>query len=224
MSSESPDRFEPSAQQKAKQGKSASKRIAIFIFVGAGIIFTLVALSILNAGQKMNGSNAPVNLFEASHGAQSISIPRPKAPEPEPAPITPPQTPKPQKVRPAYVPVPRVSDLRKQEQEQRLLAANAPTAIQAFREQMQNNNGNLQSSTNSDTLAEVSRLLSNAPINTQVTDGMPFIMQQNNNSDPNGWNRKDAFTKQELPEEYSKFSVVSPRSLLERKTVAFSRL
>ena len=219
MSSESPDRFEPSAQQKAKQGKSASKRIAIFVFIGAGIVFTLVALSILNAGQNMNGSNAPINLFEASSGAQSISIPRPKPPEPEPVPITPPPAPKPQKTRPAYVPVPRVSDLRKQEQEQRLLAANAPTAIQAFRDNT-NNGGTSQSSANSDTLAEVSRLLSNAPVNSQAMNETAFMPQQsnNNNSDPNGWNRKDAFTKQELPEEYSKYTVILPRSLLELKS------
>ena len=219
MSSESPDRFEPSAQQKAKQGKSASKRIAIFVFIGAGIVFTLVALSILNAGQNMNGSNAPLNLFEASSGAQSISIPRPKPPEPEPVPITPPPAPKPQKTRPAYVPVPRVSDLRKQEQEQRLLAANAPTAIQAFRDNT-NNGGTSQSSANSDTLAEVSRLLSNAPVNSQAMNETAFMPQQsnNNNSDPNGWNRKDAFTKQELPEEYSKYTVILPRSLLELKS------
>ena len=57
MTSMSPDRFEPSAQQKAKQGKSASKRIAIFVFIGAGIIFTLVALSILNAGQKFGSGS-----------------------------------------------------------------------------------------------------------------------------------------------------------------------
>ena len=114
MSSDSPDRFEPSAQQKAKQGKSASKRIALFVFIGAGIIFTLVAMSILNSGSSVNSSNAPVNLFEASRGAQSISIPRPKPPEPEPAPVTPPPTaPKPQTVRPAYIPVPKVSDIRK---------------------------------------------------------------------------------------------------------------
>ena len=220
MSSESPDRFEPSAQQKAKQGKSASKRIAIFVFIGAGIVFTLVALSILNAGQKFNGSNAPVNLFEASTGARSISLPRPKPPEPEPIPIPEPApAPKPQKARPAYVPVPRVSDLRKQKQEKRLIAANAPTSVQAFRDST-NNGVASQTSTNSDTLAEVSRLLSNTPVNTtaQNPDGMPFAPQQNNNSDPNGWNRKDAFTKQELPEEYSKFSVVSPRSLLELKS------
>ena len=218
MSSESPDRFEPSAQQKAKQGKSASKRIAIFVFIGAGIVFTLVALSILNAGQKFNGSNAPVNLFEASTGARSISLPRPKPPEPEPVPIPEPiPAPKPQKARPAYVPVPRVSDLRKQKQEKRLIAANAPTSVQAFRDST-NNGMASQTSANSDTLAEVSRLLSNAPVNAQTMDGMPFAPQQNSNSDPNGWNRKDAFTKQELPEEYSKFSVVSPRSLLELKS------
>ena len=216
MTSISPDRFEPSAQQKAKQGKSASKRIAIFVFIGAGIIFTLVALSILNAGQKFNGSNAPMNLFEASTGAQSISLPRPKPPEPEPMPTPPAPTPKPQKVRPAYVPVPRVSDLRKQAQEKRLLAANAPTSIQAFRD---NTNTNSQTSTTSDTLAEVSRLLSNAPVNTvQNIDGTYFMPQQNNNSDPNGWNRKDAFTKQELPEQYSKYSVIFPQSLFELKS------
>ena len=182
MSSESPDRFEPSAQQKAKQGKSASKRIAIFVFIGAGIVFTLVALSILNAGQKFNGSNAPVNLFEASTGARSISLPRPKPPEPEPIPIPEPApAPKPQKARPAYVPVPRVSDLRKQKQEKRLIAANAPTSVQAFRDST--NNGMVsQTSANSDTLAEVSRLLSNAPVNTgSASDmSMPFMPQQSN--------------------------------------------
>ena len=220
MSSDSPDRFEPSAQQKAKQGKSASKRIAIFVFIGAGIVFTLVAMSILNSGGGLNGSNAPVNLFEASRGAQSISLPRPKPPEPEPVPVPPPPAPKPQKVRPAYVPVPRISDLRKQKQEQRLLAASAPTSIQAFRDQT-NNGGNPQNSNNnSDTLAEVSRLLSNAPTNAASASDMsvPFMPQQNNRPDPNGWERKDAFTKQDLPEEYSKFSVVSPRSAFELKS------
>ena len=218
MSSESPDRFEPSAQQKAKQGKSASKRIAIFVFIGAGIVFTLVALSILNAGQKFNGSNAPVNLFEASTGARSISLPRPKPPEPEPVQIPEPApAPKPQKTRPAYVPVPRVSDLRKQKQEKRLIAANAPTSVQAFRDST-NNGMASQTSANSDTLAEVSRLLSNAPVNAQTMDGMPFAPQQNSNSDPNGWNRKDAFTKQELPAEYSKFTVTSPQSPFELKS------
>ena len=221
MSSESPDRFEPSAQQKAKQGKSASKRIAIFVFIGAGIVFTLVAMSILNAGQKFSGSNAPVNLFEASTGARSISLPRPKPPEPEPVPIPEPvPAPKPQKARPAYVPVPRVSDLRKQKQEKRLIAANAPTSVQAFRDST-NNGMASQTSANSDTLAEVSRLLSNAPVNATAQDmGTAFMPQQgnNNNSDPNGWNRKDAFTKQELPEEYSKYTLTSPLSPLELKS------
>ena len=223
MSSESPDRFEPSAQQKAKQGKSASKRIALFVFIGAGIIFTLVAMSILNSGGGLNGSNAPVNLFEASQGAQSIAPPRPKPPEPEPVPTpAPAPAPQPQSVRPAYVPIPRVSDQRKQNQTQRLMAANAPTSIQAFREQTHNNGANPQTGTNnSDTLAEVSRLLSNAPVNTTPASDMsvPFMPQQSSNQpDPNGWQRKDAFTKQNLPEEYSKYTVNSPRSVFELKS------
>ena len=220
MSVDSPDRFEPSAQQKAKQGKSASKRIALFVFIGAGIVFTLVAMSILNSGGGVNSSNAPVNLFEASRGAQSIAPPRPKPPEPEPIPEpVPVPPPAPKKVAPAYVPIPRVSDLRKKDHAQRLLAASAPTNIQAFRE-MTHENANPQSGNNSDTLAEVSRLLSNAPANTsQAVDsmGMPFMPQQPSQTDPNGWNRKDNFTKQSLPEEYSKHSVSYPQSPFELK-------
>ena len=223
MSADSPDRFEPSAQQKAKQGKSASKRIALFVFIGAGFIFTLVATSILNSGGGVNGSNAPVNLFEASRGAQSIAPPRPKPPEPEPVQTPPPPpAPKPQPARQAYIPVPKVSDMRKQNQVQRLLAANAPTSIQAFREQTNNGGGSGQSGNNSDTLAEVSRLLSNAPASTANPASelaMPFMpQQQNSQPDPNGWNRKDAFTKQDLPEEYSQYTVVSPRSTFELKS------
>lgn len=220
MSSDSPDRFEPSVQQKAKQGKSASKRIALFVFIGAGIIFTLVAMSILNSGGGLNGSNVPVNLFEASRGAQSISLPRPKHPEPEPVSVpAPAPAPQPQRVRPAYVPVPRISDIRKQNQEQRLLAANAPTNIQAFRDQTHNGGNPQNGNNNSDTLAEVSRLLSNAPANaaSAADMSMPFVPQQNNRPDPNGWERKDAFTQQALPEEYSKHTVNSPRSVFELK-------
>ena len=175
MSSDSPDRFEPSAQQKAKQGKSALKKIAIFVFIGAGIVFTLVAMSILNSGGGLNGSNAPLNLFEASRGAQSISLLRPKPPEPDSVLVPQPPAPKPQKVRQAYVSVPRISDLRKQKQKPRLLAASAPTSIQAFRDQA----GSPQTGNNPDTLAEVSRLLSNAPVNNsvQTANGTPFMPQ-----------------------------------------------
>ena len=86
MSAESPDIFEPSPEQKSKQGKSASKRIAVFVFLGAGVVFTLVAMSILNSEDGLSVSKAPVNLFVGSRGAESISIPKPKPPEPEPVP------------------------------------------------------------------------------------------------------------------------------------------
>ena len=222
MSPDSPDRFEPSPQQKAKQGKSASKRIALFIFIGAGIIFTLVATSILNSGNGVNGSNAPVNLFEASSGAQSIAPPRPKPPAPEPVKPQTTVTTQPQKVRPAYIPVPKISDIRKQKQTQRLLAANSPTSIQAFREQTHNSGSAQTPTNNSDTLAEVSRLLSNAPANTAnpaAEFASPFMPQQQSNiPDPNGWNRKEAFTQQKLPEQYSKHSITSPQNALELKS------
>lgn len=226
MSAESPDRFEPSAQQKAKQGKSASKRIALFVFLGAGVVFTLVAFSILNSDDGLDGSKAPVNLFEASRGAESISLPKPKPPEPEPTPPPEPKpAPKPRRVQPAYIPIPRVSDQRKQEQVKRLMAAAAPTTIQGFDTPRQaGGNGSTQRAGDSGTLAEVSRLLANAtvPQEAQGTDTvMSFMPQQGNGggpSDPNGWNRKDAFTKQALPEEYSQHMRTSPKSALELKS------
>ena len=82
---------------------------------------------------------------------------------------------------------------------QRLLAANSPTSIQAFREQTHNGGSSQTANNNSDTLAEVSRLLSNAPANTPnpATEfATPFMPQQSSNTpDPNGWNKKDAFSQ-----------------------------
>ncbi len=111
--------------------------------------------------------------------------------------------------------------MRKQNKVQRLLAANAPTSIQTFREQT-NNGGSTPSGNNSDILAKVSRLLSNAPASTAnpaANFAMPFMLQQQNfQPDPNNWNRKDAFTQRALPEEYSQYTVVSSRSFFELKS------
>ena len=222
MSAESPDIFEPSPEQKSKQGKSASKRIAVFVFLGAGVVFTLVAMSILNSEDGLSVSKAPVNLFVGSRGAESISIPKPKPPEPEPVPQPEPKpAPKPRKVRPAYVPIPRVSDNRKQEQLKRLMAAAAPTEIKFEVRGQAGGNAQRAAQSDSDTLAEVSRLLANSPVPQQGMGGdMSFMPQQNSGgqSDPNGWARKDAFTKQGLPEEYSQHVRTSPRSPLELKS------
>lgn len=227
---ESPDRFEPSPQQREKQGKSASKRIALFIFVGAGIIFTLVAMSILNSGDGFKSGNAPVNLFEASRGAESITLPKPKppeppAPEPEPEPLPPPK-----RIEPMYIPVPTVSNRRKQEQVKRLMAAGAPTSIQAFRMEGKGNargTAGAESSEASTALAEVSKLLADIPTPQGGQDASSFMPVPpgmgaggpgGNVSDPNGWERKEAFIKQNLPEEYSQHIRAAPRSLLELKS------
>ena len=114
---ENPDRFDPTLQQKTKQGKSTSKRIALLVFLVACAVFLLVVTSILNSDGKLKGSKAPENLFMGSkQNADSIPIPKPLPPEPEPEPLAEPApTPTP-KARTVYVPVPRVSELRKKEQ------------------------------------------------------------------------------------------------------------
>ena len=222
MSVESPDIFEPSPEQKSKQGKSASKRIAVFVFLGVGVVFTLVAMSILNSDEGFNASKAPVNLFVGSRGAESISVPKPKPPESEPVPVVEPKpAPKPKKVRPAYIPIPKVSDNRKQEQMKRLLAAAAPTEVKFELKDQRDGHAQRAAQSDSDTLAEVSRLLASSPVPQQGQDNMMAFMPQQNSSgqsDPNGWARKDAFTQQALPEEYSQHMRTSPRSPLELKS------
>lgn len=222
---ESPDRFEPSAQQKAKQGASTSKRIAIFIFIGAGIVFTLVAFSILNSGSGFRSSNAPTNLFEASRGAESIA-PRPLPPEPpEPEPEPEPE-PAPQRVaaRPMYIPIPTVSERRRREQTRRMVAAGTPTAIQAFTGDTQGSANGREATDTSAILSEAAQLMANngmgAGYGAQQPGDYP-IMPRNGSSgggDPNGWGRKEAFIKQDLPEEYSQHIRTSPRSPLELKS------
>lgn len=227
---ESPDRFEPSPQQREKQGKSASKRIALFIFVGAGIIFTLVAMSILNSGDGLKSGNAPMNLFEASRGAESITPPKPKPPEPpEPEP-EPAPAPLPKQIRPMYIPVPTVSTRRKQAQVKRLMAAGAPTSIQAFRmdgKDSSKGTAGAGSDEASAALAEVSKLLADIPVPQDGQGASSFMPMSpgmgaggpgGNASDPNGWNRKEAFIKQNLPEEYSQHVRATPRSPLELKS------
>ena len=232
---ESPDRFEPSPQQKAKQGKSASKRIALFVFIGAGLVFTLVAMSILSSDTTIGGSNAPVNLFEASRGAESVPLPRPQPPEPEPEPILaePVPHPAPPRTRPVYIPVPKVSERRKREQARRLVAAGAPSTIQAFSD-VQRREGTAQTARQpvpvrvteeTSALAEAARLLGDIPVpqaGQGQADTSPFMPQSagGGNNDPNGWARKEAFIRQNLPEEYSQHIRTSPRTPLELKSGA----
>lgn len=234
---ESPDRFEPSPQQKAKQGKSASKRIALFVFIGAGLVFTLVAMSILSSDSTIGGSNAPVNLFEASKGAESVPLPRPRPPEPEPEPILaePVAPPPPPRARPVYIPVPKVSERRKREQARRLVAAGAPSSIQAFSDvqiplRAQGREGAAQTARQTEeasALAEAARLLGDIPVpqSGQSAQGgdnpfMPPGTGTGGGNDPNGWARKEAFIKQNLPEEYSQHIRTSPRTPLELKSGA----
>lgn len=194
---ENPDRFEPAQRQKTKQGKSASKRIATLIFFIAGAVFLLVATSILTSDNKLKGSKAPENLFVGSQqNADSIPMPKPLPPEPEPEVIAEPVLPPTPKVRAIYVPIPRVSELRKKDQLKRVLAAEAPTTIQGFQGDgaaPRNTEGKEVDSA----LEEVARLLSGVPVTPaaaaqgpdggQVYGPPGFGSSSSRNNDPNGW-------------------------------------
>ena len=224
-STDSPDRFEPTPQQKGKQGKSASRRVAIMVFIGAGVLFTLVAMSILGSDNSMSGGSAPVDLFEASKGAESISPPRPRPPEPEPIVEPPPPPPPPPKPKPIYIPVPTISERRRREQAKRLVSAGAPSTIQTFEAQQGGAAAGASSrqSEEMSALAEAARLLGTTPVPQQPQQGdmsasfMPPGTGQGAANDPNGWARKAAFIKQDLPEEYSRHSRTPQRTLLELK-------
>ena len=232
-----PNRFEPSTQQKTTQGRSTSKRIAMLVFIAAGVIFILVIFAIITSNSRNSerrgsddGKVLSKIIFPDIPEPKPEVKPEVKVEEPKPAPVVQRQ---PKIIRPAYIPVPRISSSRKQNHEQRIVAANAPTAIQSFG----NRANNSQSGSSANPLAEVSRMLSNASGNAYASNlsnlsnlsnaGMTSALQQSNNivpqqssstPDPNGWNRKDAFTKQALPEEYSKHTLTAPRSPFELKS------
>ena len=76
-------------------------------------------------------------------------------------------------------------------------------------------------------LAEVSKLLADIPAPQDGQGASSFMPMSSgmgtggpggNASDPNGWNRKEAFIKQNLPEEYSQHIRATPRSPLELKS------
>lgn len=84
MASATQNRFEP---VPAKKDRSATKRIALFIFIAAGALFILVAMAIVNSGDELASSRAPSEVIEASRGASSVLLPPPpRETEPEPEP------------------------------------------------------------------------------------------------------------------------------------------
>ena len=194
-------------------------------------------MSILSSDSTIGGSNAPVNLFEASKGAESVPLPRPRPPEPEPEPVLaePVAPPPPPRARPVYIPVPKVSERRKREQARRLVAAGAPSTIQAFSDVQipllaQGREGAAQTARQTEeasALAEAARLLGDIPVpqsgQSAQGDGTPFMPPgtgAGGGNDPNGWARKEAFIKQNLLEEYSQHIRTSPRTPLELKSGA----
>ncbi|MBQ9564432.1 MAG: TrbI/VirB10 family protein [Synergistaceae bacterium] len=156
---ENANRFEP--VQALKGEKSTTKRVALFIFIAAGALFTLVAFAIINSGgDNLASSRPPEEVIEPSRASMTLLPPPPSQPKPESEPKVPfaeeneepeqqpqqptvqpapqPQTQVQQPAQPTYVPAPRasrartVTDRRRENQAARLQAASAPTAIQGF--------------------------------------------------------------------------------------------
>lgn len=114
------ERFDPSQGQNQEKS-STTKRVALFIFIAAGAIFTLVTFTILNSDNVIKSSNAPKEVIEASRGASIVIPPPPKEAE-KPEPAAPVATPQPQPAAPApvreAVPTPVQPELVEQETRQ----------------------------------------------------------------------------------------------------------
>ena len=76
------DRFRPSGNTKVK--KSISKRVAAFVFVGAGAAFAMIMLAIAGSEQIVNSSAPPKEIVEPSSSRGIIPPIELRQPEPEP--------------------------------------------------------------------------------------------------------------------------------------------
>lgn len=233
------DKFEPNTE-KIKTGKSATKRIALFIFIASAALFMLVSIAIENFGNTPTSSSAPTSLVNPASVPSRIlppapTKPVPKAPEPqqtqtqaqpepEPAPEPTPAV----RVQPVYIPTPRgrtrarnVTSLRKQAQALRLQAASAPSSVSGFGKSSAP--GQAQSQVpNEEVSTSPAGNTGNMNIpNLQAGDN-PAVnaLMSNSENDPNGWARKEAFLNQALPAEYSQHTRAFPVSALELKAGA----
>ena len=79
------DRFTPQGNSSLKNSKSSSKRIAMFMFMGAGALFTLVTAAIMGSQEVIKGGTPPEAIVTPSPGARAI-IPSIELRNPDPEP------------------------------------------------------------------------------------------------------------------------------------------
>ena len=77
--------FTPSGNASEKLSRSSSKRIALFMFMGAGAVFMLVTAAIMGSEQIITGGKPPENVILPSTRASQI-IPSIELRQPEPEP------------------------------------------------------------------------------------------------------------------------------------------
>ncbi len=257
------DRFTP---VKVKPEKSTSKRVALFIFMAAAALFSLVAFAIINADDAVSSGSAPDEIVEASK-ASSVVLPPPARPAEQETPrqttpgevlentpseaqpevqqeqtvVTQPVQPvQPRTVRPAYFPALQqkaqnpLSDARRSKQQERMQAAASPTAIPAFTSQQGTAGaGNIipdAAAIGGNNLAGAAGAAGAAGIGAAggaPVDTLNLMQQQSQNAglggtggnaaEANGWMRKEAFSRQALPAEYSQHTRVFQVSALELK-------
>ena len=79
--------FTPSGNASEKLSRSSSKRIALFMFMGAGAVFMLVTAAIMGSDQMITGGKPPENVILPSTRASQV-IPSLELRQPDPEPKT----------------------------------------------------------------------------------------------------------------------------------------
>ena len=241
------DRFTPKGSDSLKNTKSSSKRIAMFMFLGAGALFTLVTAAIMGSQEVIKGGTPPEAIVTPSPGARAI-IPSIELRNPDPDPeeqedLTTSQALEqanqnlpslPTQTLPVVVPqqVPQVQRnvvraYGRRNTQQIPFISQARRAAHEQRMAAAAAQTSVGGGGASNPMAAVDALdasLSNGE--ASMTPGMDMNMDMGSTSsssefssltDPNGWARKDAFSNQPLPEGYSRHTVTEARSDFEVK-------
>lgn len=213
-----PDRFDPSQSsgKKKKRNISSTKRVAIIIFICAGLLMMFVANAILNSGTKIRSSE-PQKLYEPSRQEVSALDEQPSMP-PEPPSLGEYETEMRAAVPPLYQayrrPVAQVADYKKEKHSQRRMAAGSKTAVEGFAGSLGGGQSYAairtpSSQTNMELAAAEQEIAQARAREAMVAhnrgQGMGAQPTGVGNTDPNGWDSKDRFLAagNKLPEGYA---------------------
>lgn len=231
-----PDKFDPQGAARPPKA-SSSKRVALILFMCAGLLMIVVTYAIMNSGAYSMRSAEPKRFEAATGNADSLEqmsryIERPEIPQPElePEPFAEPviETPPPKVV---YItrPSSSISERKKELHNSRMLAAAAKSEISGFNSEYGARPAYADAGASPlqrEKAAAEAELAAAYQLEAQsysATGGaMPIIAQEpqgSRNSDPNGWDAKDRFVREtgKLAEGYSQHHRTSQLTGLEIK-------